>query len=175
MIASTLDRHSFCGYDCVVLNCNIGSFCSIASEVVLGGSRHPMEYVSTSPVFLSHRDSVKAKFARHEYRNMSGITVGHDVWIGNRAMIKSGVTIGSGSVIGMGAVVTKDVPPYAIWAGNPGRLIRYRFTPEVIAALMVIQWWHFDDDKLARLGPHITSPERFIEACREDEKGHAHG
>ena len=78
-----------------------------------------MEYVSTSPVFLDHRDSVKAKFSHHHYVWRAKTSIGHDVWIGEAALIKGGLNIGHGAVIGMGSVVTKDVPPYAIVAGNP--------------------------------------------------------
>ena len=63
IVRTTFDRHSFCGYDCTLIDCAVGSFCSIANAVSIGGARHPIEYVSTSPVFLDHRDSVKTKFA----------------------------------------------------------------------------------------------------------------
>lgn len=114
-INSTMARHSFCGYDCTILNTDIGAFCSIASNVKIGGAAHPMHFVSTSPVFLSHKDSVKTKFARHDYLPMVRTRVGHDVWIGEGAFIKAGVCIGTGAVVGMGAVVTKDVPPMPSW------------------------------------------------------------
>jgi hypothetical protein len=136
-----------------------------------------MEYVSMSPVFLSHVDSVKSKFALHDYKNIPAITIGHDVWIGERAMVKSGITIGHGAVIGMGSMVTKDIPPYAIWGGNPARLIRYRFREGVIKALLAIQWWHFDDEKLRCFSPLFTSPEDFIQALTGhawDSENHSH-
>ena len=131
IINSSMDRHSFCGYDCNINYCDIGAFVSIASRVSIGGSMHPIEFVSTSPVFLSHKDSVKTKFARHDYFNIARTKIGNDVWIGEGVFIKSGVTIGDGAVVGMGSVVTKDVPPYTIFAGNPARLIRKRFTETV--------------------------------------------
>ena len=59
IVNSTMGRHSYCGYDCAILQTNIGSFCSISDSVIIGGSQHPMHYVLTSPVFLKHRDSVK--------------------------------------------------------------------------------------------------------------------
>ena len=155
-------RHSFCGYDCSIINTEIGAFCSISSNVKIGGVAHPVHFVSTSPVFLSHKDSIKAKFARHDYLPMVKTTVGHDVWIGEGAFIKAGVRIGTGAVVGMGAVVTKDVPPYAIVAGNPARVIRYRFSDEMIQSLIATAWWDKSDAELTLLGSCINDPEQFV-------------
>lgn len=161
-INSSMARYSFCGYDCSILNTEIGSFCSIGSNVKIGGVAHPVHFVSTSPVFLSHKDSIKAKFARHDYLPMVKTTVGHDVWIGEGAFIKAGVRIGTGAVVGMGAVVTKDVPPYAIVGGNPARVIRYRFSDEMIQSLIATAWWDKSDAELTLLGSCINDPEQFV-------------
>ena len=161
-INSSMARHSFCGYDCTILNADIGAFCSIASNVKIGGVPHPVQFASTSPVFLSHKDSIKAKFARHDYLPMVKTRIGHDVWIGEGAFIKAGVCIGTGAVVGMGAVVTKDVPPYAIVAGNPARVIRSRFSDEMVQSLLATAWWEKDDAELARLGACIHDPEEFV-------------
>lgn len=166
-INSSIDRHSFCGYDCNVLNVDIGPFSSIASKVSMGGAAHPMHFVSTSPVFLSHKDSVKTKYAHHDYLPIVQTVVGADVWIGEGAYVKAGVTIGHGAVVGMGAVVTKDVPPYAVVAGNPAKLIHYRFDKNIIDNLLMLKWWEFDDAKLMRLGKYINSPEKFIEEAKK--------
>lgn len=163
VLNSTMSRHSFCGYDCSILNCDIGSFCSIANRVSIGGVRHPTEFVSTSPVFLSHKDSVKAKFARHDYLPMIRTVIGHDVWIGEGVFVKAGVTIGDGAVIGMGAVVTKDVGPYSIAAGNPAKLVRMRFEQDVINALLKMQWWELSDAELRRLGPIFNDPRAMLQ------------
>lgn len=162
VIDTTIGRHSFCGYDCTILNAEIGSFCSIAQNVTIGGAAHPIHFVSTSPVFLSHRDSVKTKFSRHAFEDIPRTTIGHDVWIGYRATIRSGVTIGTGAVIGMGAVVTKDVAPYTIAAGNPAREIRQRFSSEIVDALLKSSWWDFDDQRLKIAAHNFTSPEAFL-------------
>lgn len=162
VVNSTMARHSFCGYDCSILNCDIGAFCSIASKVSIGGVRHPVEYVSTSPVFLSHKDSVKAKFSNHDYLPLIRTTVGNDVWIGEGVYVKAGVKIGDGSVVGMGAVVTKDIAPYSIVAGNPARLIRYRFEQDIIDALLKMEWWKLPDQELCRLGPLFNDPRAML-------------
>lgn len=163
LVGVAMDRHSFCGYDCTLLNVEIGAFCSIADQVYVGGSAHPIAFVSTSPVFLSHRDSVKAKFSRHEFYDMPRTIIGNDVWIGYGAKVRAGVKIGNGAVIGMGAVVTRDVRDYAIVAGNPGREIRRRFDDATVEALLKSQWWTFDDDRLTRAAALFTSPSEFLE------------
>lgn len=162
VVRTTFDRHSFCGYDCTFVDCEIGAFCSIASRVTVGGARHPIEYVSTSPVFLAHRDSVSAKFSRHPYEWRPKTVIGSDVWIGENVLIKGGVTIGHGAVIGMGSVVTRDVPPYTIVAGNPARPIRMRFKPETILAMLKLAWWTLPDEDLRRLAPGFTDPEAML-------------
>jgi acetyltransferase-like isoleucine patch superfamily enzyme len=163
-INSRMARHSFCGYDCSILNCEVGAFCSIGSRVSIGGVSHPTEFVSTSPVFLSHKDSIKAKFADHEYLPTFQTLVGNDVWIGEGVFIKAGVAVGDGAVIGMGAVVTKNVMPYSIVAGNPARLIRMRFSDVVVDALLKMRWWDLSDSELLRLGPFFDSPMVMLKA-----------
>lgn len=167
VVNSTMLRHSFCGYDCEIINCDIGAFCSIANHVIIGGGRHPMEWVGMSPVFYEGRDSVKAKFSRHRREPVKRTAIGHDVWIGERVIIKQGVTIGTGAVIGMGSVVTKDVEPYTIVAGCPAKVIRKRFKESVITNLMKIQWWDFDDRKLTEYAQYFTDPDKFIEMYKE--------
>ncbi len=159
---SKVDRHSFCGYDCSILNCEIGSFCSIGNRVSIGGVAHPADFVSTSPVFLSHKDSVKAKFARHPFLPELKTRIGNDVWIGEGVFVKAGVQIGHGAIVGMGSVVTKDVPPYAIVAGNPARLIRMRFEDPVIAALMKMAWWDLPEAELRRVAVHFNDPSLML-------------
>lgn len=163
---SSLGRHSFCGYDCEVYHANIGSFTSIANRVVIGGARHPMEWVGMSPVFYKGRDSVRKKFSEYLLDPAVVTYIGHDVWIGHSAVLLSGIQIGDGAVVGAGAVVTKDVPPYGVVAGNPARLIRYRFDEATISALEEIRWWEFDDESLLKVAPHVRDPSIFISACR---------
>ncbi|WP_083250318.1 CatB-related O-acetyltransferase [Shewanella colwelliana] len=164
--SSSLGKHSFCGYDCNIINASIGGFCSIASRVSIGGASHPVHFVSTSPVFLSHKDSVKAKFSEHNYNPQLETVVGHDVWIGEGAFIKAGVKIGHGAVIGMGSIVTKDVPPYSIVGGNPAKLIRFRFEDELIDDLLAIQWWDWSDEKLSKYAEFFDDPEILVKKVK---------
>ncbi len=77
-------------------------------------------------------------------------------------MIKAGVRVGHGSVVGMGSVVTRDVKPYSIVAGNPARLIRLRFEPDMISALLSLEWWNWPADKLARYGLYFDNPHELL-------------
>jgi chloramphenicol O-acetyltransferase type B len=162
IINTLMDKHSFCGYDCEISNCEIGSFTSIANGVVIGGGMHPIDWVGTSPVFYEGRDSVKAKFSEFQREEVKTTLIGRDVWIGRNVLIKQGVTIGNGAVVGMGSVVTKDVAPYAIVAGNPAKLIRYRFQEEIVSKLIVSEWWELDENDLKKYAKDITYPEKFL-------------
>jgi acetyltransferase-like isoleucine patch superfamily enzyme len=167
LVRSSIDRYSFCGYDCTILDTNVGPFTSIGTRVTIGGATHPMHFVSTSPVFLSHRDSIRAKLACHDYLPIIATSIGADVWIGDGAYIKAGLSIGHGSVIGMGAVVTRDVPPYAIVGGNPARLIKYRFPEKLCSSLLESRWWELSDAVLADLGHLIIDAEAFVRVIKK--------
>ncbi len=88
----------------------------------------------------------------------------HDVWIGEGVFVKGGVTIGVGAIVGMGSVVTRDVPAYAIFAGNPARLIRYRFPEDVRAGLLRSEWWLYSDEKLRAAAPFFNDPRSFLDS-----------
>ena len=158
---SKMDKYSFCGYDCKIINCEIGSFCSIADSVIIGGAQHPIDWVSTSPVFYKGRDSVKEKFSEFDRLANPKTIIGNDVWIGEKALIKGGINIGNGAVVGMGSVVTKDIPPYEIWAGNPARFIRYRFPEDIRIELQKLKWWE-DDNRIKASAQYIKNPNEFI-------------
>ena len=164
IVSTTMARHSFCGYDCEITNTNIGSFCSIANGVIIGGGMHPVDWVSTSPVFYEGRDSVKAKFSVHKREEVKKTIIGHDVWIGQNVLIKQGVKIGTGAVIGMGSVVTKDVESYTIVAGCPAKSIRKRFDEITIIKLLDSKWWELKDEQLHEYSKFIKNPNEFIEA-----------
>ncbi|HDI3293785.1 TPA: CatB-related O-acetyltransferase [Vibrio cholerae] len=167
---STMGRNSFCGYDCDIFHTDIGSFTSIASGVILGGARHPIEWLGMSPVFYKGRDSIKTKFVEFELPPPKRVTIGNDVWIGRNAIVLPGVSVCDGAVVGAGAVVTKDVPPYAVVAGNPARVIKYRFDEFLIAELMDIKWWEMEDYEIEKYAELCKSPSVFIERIKKNFK-----
>lgn len=160
-------RHSFCGYDCEIINTDIGAFCSIANNVVIGGGMHPINWVSTSPVFYEGRDSVKSKFSNHTREDAKKTIIQHDVWIGQGVFIKQGLKIGTGAVVGMGSVVTKDVLPYTIVGGVPAKLIRKRFDDNTINELLLSEWWNFSDEKLKFFSKWIINPLEFLDQLKK--------
>lgn len=85
------------------------------------------------------------------------------------ALSSGGVTIGDGAVIGAGSIVTKDVGPYEIWAGNPARFIRKRFDDETIEKLLESQWWNWEDEKLSEMGMYFSNVEKFIIEAEKDK------
>ncbi|MDH5184911.1 MAG: CatB-related O-acetyltransferase [Gammaproteobacteria bacterium] len=135
----------------------IGKFCSIASNVtILLGGNHRIDWVSTYP--FSNVFSDARGFTGHP-TTKGDVVIGHDVWIGTESMILSGVTIGSGAVIAACSVVTKDIPPYAIVAGNPAKIIRQRFDQETIESLLEIAWWDWPIENIKQAWPLILSTE----------------
>lgn len=127
---------------------SIGSFCSIGTDVSIGVGHHPLYMLSSSPYFYLNELGYKRKNmpTHEEYYESPPITIGNDVWIGDRVLIMNGINIGDGAVIGSCAVVTKNVPPYAIVAGVPARIIKYRFPNEIINRLLKVKWWEKSDD-----------------------------
>lgn len=167
VINSTFAKYSFCGYDCQINNTDIGSFCSIADNVIIGPSSHPYNWVGSSPVFYSGKDSVKIKFSEFERDVPLRTLIGSDVWIGINSIIKSGVKIGHGSIVGMGSIVTKDIEPYTIVGGCPAKLIKKRFDDDVINGLLNSKWWELNDEELTKLAIYIKDPVRFITECNK--------
>ena len=164
VINSALGKYSYSGYGCTLINCKIGRFCSIANEVQIGLTDHPLTWVSTSCAFYKGKDSIPKDLASLEYSDsIRNTIVGNDVWIGSRALIKPGVIIGDGAVIAAGAVVTKDVPAYAIVGGVPAHIIRYRFDGDIIRRLLEIQWWNLSKEKLLELSPYMNDLSAFLE------------
>jgi len=132
---------------------HIGRFCMIARGVrfIMNGATHAMDGFSTYP-FNVFGGGWEVGFdpATWEAVNRGDTTVGHDVWFGRDVTVMPGVTIGSGAIIGACSVVTKDVPPYAMMAGNPARVVRQRFDDTTIASLLDIAWWDWGADKITR-------------------------
>lgn len=137
----------------------IGRFCQIAHGVrfITASANHAMDGLTTFPFPVfdpATIDGYKASFA-----GLPDTVVGHDVWIGHGALILPGVTLGSGAIIGAGAVVSRDVAPYSIVAGNPARLVRHRFTPDMVDRLLTLAWWDWPLDRIRAAVPMLLAPD----------------
>lgn len=136
----------------------IGRFCSISNNVIIGqergGQGHPLHWVSTHPFQMNADVRPPAR------ENIASTHIGHDVWIGRDVMIMEGVVVGTGAVIASRSVVTHDIPPYAIAAGIPARVIRYRHPPALIASLLASNWWELSLESLYQLP--LGEPEIFL-------------
>lgn len=133
----------------VIRCCSIGRYCSIAKHVQIGVANHPTDWLSISarqysPKYLNFNRFVGKSCHTLPHEMFQKTIIGNDVWIGTNAVVMGGVTIGDGAIIAAGAVVTKDVPPYAIVGEVPAKVIRYRFSPEIISELLSLKWWNYD-------------------------------
>ncbi len=154
----------------VTTKLTMGAFCSIAPgvQVFLGGG-HRMEWVTTYP-FSSLWES--GKHISGHPTTKGDVIIGNDVWIGMESIIMSGVNIGDGAVIGARSVVTKNVDPYTIVAGNPAKIIRKRFDEETISRLLNIKWWEWEDDLIKNAIPFLLDHriESFLDTADRNEK-----
>jgi virginiamycin A acetyltransferase len=124
----------------------IGRYCSIAYGVRIVNHNHPLSFKGTSGLFFNPELALCDRWLVEH----NPLEIGNDVWIGVNAVIMPEVSrIGDGAVIGAGAVVSRDVPPYAVVLGNPARVVKYRFSEEVIARLLEEKWWEQDPAELA--------------------------
>ncbi|MBS5451870.1 MAG: CatB-related O-acetyltransferase [Coriobacteriia bacterium] len=162
LIDVSIGRYSYVGVANSICNTSIGSFCSIASYCAIGGGNHPLDYVSTSPVFLDGHNVFGTNIATLSFDAAPQTHIGNDVWIGEACFIKAGVRIGDGAVVGAHSVVTRDIPPYAVVAGSPARILKFRFTNEVIQRLEGIAWWDWDDTQLRSRAKLFDSPESLL-------------
>lgn len=167
---STVGRYTYICRNALIQNTVIGSFCSISEGCNIGLPSHPIDMVSTSPVFLAGGNYLKKNFSNFEYEESKKTYIGSDVWIGANVLIRDGLTIGDGAVIGMGSVVTHDIPPYEVWAGNPARFIKKRFNNDTIEFLQRFSWWSLPDEKLYCLSNSFISPSLLINKCKRNDK-----
>lgn len=147
----------------------MGAFCSVARGVqVLLAGEHRYDRVTSFPLFTVW----KRHSHLHGHPTSKGdVSIGNDVWIGTEAIILSGVRIGDGAVIGARAVVTKDIPPYAIVAGSPARIVKMRFDKKTVNRLLKIRWWEWADERIDAAVPLLLSTdiEAFLRAAEAGE------
>lgn len=134
---------------------NIGTYCSFAENVqIFMGGMHHTDWVTTY-LFPAYEEN--CQHIDNWALTNGNVTIGNDVWLCANCIILSGVTIGNGAVIANGAIVTKDVPPYAIVAGNPAKLIRWRFDEATRDALQASAWWNWPEQELLNIVDKLCS------------------
>lgn len=149
IVDSKIGEFTYVSENSIIHNSNIGKFCSIGPNVILGYGEHPLSSISTSPLFYVDMKIFKENFfVKNSFNGKKNITIGNDVWIGANVYIKNGLNIGDGAIIGAGSVVTKSVPAYAIVVGVPAKIIRYRFNEDEIKKLLKIEWWNWSIEKI---------------------------
>jgi phosphonate metabolism protein (transferase hexapeptide repeat family) len=167
LLEVSMGAYSYVVNDSEIAYTAIGKFCSIAAMTRINPGNHPMERASQS--HFTYRASAYFEGERDEdeffaTRRARPVTIGHDAWIGHGAIVLPGRTVGIGAVVAASAVVTKDVAPYAIVAGNPARVIRQRFPAAVANRLIRLAWWNWDHERLRNALPDFRrlSIERFL-------------
>ena len=138
----------------------IGNFCSLGPDInfYVGGD-HRADWISTSPLPASQFSKTfkKTKSIKNFAKSKGDIVIGHDVWIGGRSTILSGVTIGTGAIIAAGSLVVNDVEPYTISGGNPNRVIKKRFEDSTIKRILDTEWWLLEDSKIDSISKYLLS------------------
>jgi virginiamycin A acetyltransferase len=147
----------------------IGKFCALARGVkfIMNGANHKLDGFSTYPfqIFGNGWDKVTPKAGELPYKGDT--VIGHDVWMGYKAVIMPGVQIGNGAIVAAKSVVVSAVAPYTIVGGNPAKPIRQRFEDDVIEALLEVAWWNWDIGKITRNLEKIVATD--IESLRNCE------
>lgn len=137
--------YTFPGNDCKL---RIGNFVSVTDGItILLGGNHPNDWVSTFP--FRARFGIPGAYQDGMPSSKGDVVIGHDAWIGAGVMILSGVTIGCGAIVAAGSIVTRNVPNYAVVGGAHAKLIRYRFSADIIDSLLNIKWWEWSDEAIA--------------------------
>ena len=155
--------YTYIARNCWISYTSIGKFCSIGPNLVCGWGVHPVDGISTHPMFYSTMKQNGMTLSTHnKVQERKPIKIGNDVFIGMNVTILDNVTIGDGAVIGAGAVVSKDIPPYAIAVGNPIHILKYRFDEETIKKLLELKWWDWPAKNLIQVEKLIFDVDQFL-------------
>ena len=147
------DRNVLHHFEFVGDRLTIGAFAAIAHgvQIIMNGATHPMGGFSTFPFnIFGHGWEEGFDPASWEAEKRGDTVIGPDVWLGTEAVLMPGVSIGAGAIVSARAVVSRDVPPFAIFAGNPARAVRHRFDPDTTRRLLAVAWWDWPVDRISR-------------------------
>ena len=150
----------------------IGRFCQIAAETkfIMNGGNHRMDGFTTFPFLIFGGDWANQAGDETDFAGRGDTIIGNDVWIGYDALIMPGTVIGDGAIIAARSVVTKDVPPYAVVAGNPAKVVRMRFDEATVDALLSVRWWDWDIETITAHIPEICGQDiKMLKAIDETQ------
>lgn len=163
LVNVTLGFGSAIGPNARISYTEIGKFCSLGPNLVCGWGIHPIDGISTSPVFYSTLKQAGFTYSKiDKIEERKSIKIGNDVFIGANVTILDGVIINDGAIIGAGAVVSKDIPPYAIAVGCPIKIIKYRFSDQIISSLLKSEWWNQNEQGLKMVEEYFFNVDEFI-------------
>ena len=160
---SEIGDYTYIAENSILGNTKIGKFCSIGPNLISGWGMHPLNGISTHPMFYSsQKQNGMTLSASDKFEETKPIEIGNDVFIGMNVTILDGIKIGHGAVIGAGAVVSKDIPPYAIAVGCPIQIKGYRFDNETIQKFLEIKWWNFDEKQLQEVEENFFNVKNWL-------------
>ena len=161
----TVGKYSGMNESCYIARATMGSYCAIGARTALNPFNHPVDWLSTNE-FQYHPSSFNRVDEYNDFRRLERTpdmfkfsVIGNDVWTGHNVNVMGGVNVGDGAIIAAGSVVTKDVPPYAIVAGVPATIKRFRFSEKIVERLLELKWWDLELSDISGL------PFRDIERC----------
>jgi len=164
-----LGDYSYIGVNSNISNCEIGRYCSIGPSVKIGLGKHPIDLLSTSPIFYNPKNILNISLTEElQYQEYENTIIKNDVWIGANAIILDGIKIGNGAIIAAGAVVTKDVPDYAIVAGVPAKVIKLRFSEDIVQELLRTQWWKREPEEFKKDIKYFDNIQKILKRLRDE-------
>lgn len=159
----SLGDYSYLAKNGSLSNVTVGKFCSIGPNFCCGLGLHPTNGISTAPAFYSVACQNGMTFCKEDkFEEYKRTYIGNDVFIGANVTVLDGVHISDGAIIGAGAVVTKDIPAYAIAVGVPAKVVKYRFSEDVVERLCKMQWWNGSEKVFQRLEKNFWDVESFL-------------
>ena len=159
VVDSEIDKYSYVGVSSVIRNARVGKFCSIAQNVKIGSGDHPIDLVSTSPVFYTKENVFSFSFfVNNNVQERKETVIANDVLIGANVFIRDGIKIGNGAIIGANSFVNKDVLDYEIVGGVPSRHLKFRFEQGIINRLLEDKWWDWEIENIEKNEEYFTTP-----------------